>query len=136
VKLAVFLNTARFIRKSEAIGTAPAQVSSLFPSGDFAMSHLTLQEVVERINKANPSAKDQPTTDNRTPAEQPHRPEFYIPRITRRVANFIFSAWATGWNTFPIFQECSNYLIVLFDRNCQNIFSGGRPAGSNGKQLE
>jgi hypothetical protein len=55
------------------------------------MSHLTLQEVVERIDKANPRAKDQPTTDNRNPG-QPHRPELYIPGITRRVANFIFSA--------------------------------------------
>jgi hypothetical protein len=55
------------------------------------MSHLTLEEVVERIKKANPAPKDQPTTDNRTPG-QLHRPEFYIPRITRRVASFIFSA--------------------------------------------
>jgi hypothetical protein len=55
------------------------------------MSHLTLQEVVERIKKANPPAKDQSTTDNRTPG-QPHGPEFCIPRITRRVASLIFSA--------------------------------------------
>jgi hypothetical protein len=31
--------------------------------GEFAMSHLTLQEVIERINQTRPPAKDQPTTD-------------------------------------------------------------------------
>jgi hypothetical protein len=56
------------------------------------MSHLTLQEVIERIKETSLSANDQPTTDNRTPAGQPHRPELYIPRITKGVANFIFSA--------------------------------------------
>jgi len=54
------------------------------------MSHLTVQEVIERINNANPPAKDQRITDNRS-KEPPHRPEFYIPRMTRRVANFIHS---------------------------------------------
>ena len=58
--------------------------------GAFAMSHLTAQEVIERINNANPPMNDQRTTDNRS-KEPPHRPEFYIPRITRRVVNFIFS---------------------------------------------
>ena len=58
--------------------------------GEFAMSHLTVQEVIERINNANPPAKDQRTTDNRS-KRPPHRPEFYIPRLTRRVANFIDS---------------------------------------------
>jgi hypothetical protein len=52
------------------------------------MSHLTVQEVIERINGTSPAAKDQRTNDNRID-DQPHRLEFYIPRITRRVANFI-----------------------------------------------
>jgi hypothetical protein len=49
-----------------------------------------VQEVIERINNANPPAKDQRITDNRS-KEPPHRPEFYIPRIPRRLANFIHS---------------------------------------------
>jgi hypothetical protein len=54
------------------------------------MSHLTVQEVIERINETSPPAKDQRTNDNRI-EDQPHRPDLYIPRITRRVADFIFS---------------------------------------------
>jgi hypothetical protein len=57
----------------------------------FAVSHLTLQEVIERINETSLPANDQPTTDNRT-TKQPHLPELYIPRLTKRVANFFFSA--------------------------------------------
>jgi hypothetical protein len=46
-------------------------------AGDLAMSHLTLQEVIERITKA-----DSPETDQRTKIiGQPRYPEFYIPRI-------------------------------------------------------
>ena len=44
------------------------------------MSHLTVQEVIERINETSPPAKDQRTNDNRI-EDQPHRPEFYIPRM-------------------------------------------------------
>ena len=54
------------------------------------MSHLTVQEVIERINENSPPAKDPRNKDNRI-EDQPHRPEFHIPRITRRVANLIFS---------------------------------------------
>ena len=87
------------------------------------MSHLTVQKVIEKFNETSPPAKDQRITDNRT-TEQPHRPEFYIPRITRRVANMVF-----GGNTVPIFPECSNYLIVLLDQNCQSIVLAGRSSG-------
>jgi hypothetical protein len=58
--------------------------------GEFAMSDVTVQEVIERINNANPPSKDQRITDNRS-KEPPPRPEFYIPRTTRRAANFIHS---------------------------------------------
>jgi hypothetical protein len=53
------------------------------------MSHLTLQEVIERINKANAPVKDRRTNDKRV-EDQPHRPEFYIPRM-KRIANLMFS---------------------------------------------
>jgi hypothetical protein len=45
------------------------------------MSHLALQEVMDRINKANSPAKDLGRNDNRI-KYQPHRPEF-LPGITR-----------------------------------------------------
>ena len=54
------------------------------------MPHLTVQEVIERINETTPPAKDQRTSDNRI-EDQPHRPEVYMPRMTRRLANFMFS---------------------------------------------
>jgi len=55
------------------------------------MAHLTLQEVSERISENNLPAKDQRTAAIRV-EDQPHRPEFYIPRITRRLAALMFSS--------------------------------------------
>ncbi len=54
------------------------------------MAHLALQEVIDRINQVHSPTKDQPTRNDHA-REQAHRPEFYIPRITRRLARFIFS---------------------------------------------
>jgi hypothetical protein len=56
------------------------------------MAHLTLQEVVDRINQIYPSVENRraQAQDDRA-IDQKHRPEFYIPRITRRLARFIFS---------------------------------------------
>jgi len=53
------------------------------------MAHLTLQEVIERINKSYPLPKNQraKTVQIETPS---HRPEFYIPRIALRLANLKF----------------------------------------------
>jgi hypothetical protein len=59
------------------------------------MAHLTLtlQEVTQRRGERIdnfPVAKAERTQD--TPIEhQPHRPEFYIPRIALRLANLRFS---------------------------------------------
>ncbi len=54
------------------------------------MSHLTLQEVIDRINQIYFSVEDQSAKDDYV-GNQEHRPRFYIPRITRRLARFIFS---------------------------------------------
>ncbi len=58
------------------------------------MPHLTLQEVIDRINKNYPSAKALWGDDNRS-KDQPHRPEFYVPRITRRLASLMFRAYSS-----------------------------------------
>lgn len=55
------------------------------------MPPLTLQEVIERINKAMPRPKKTTMTEDRAKG-QPHRPEFYVPRITRRLAHLVFNA--------------------------------------------
>ena len=54
------------------------------------MSHLTLQEVIDRINQIYFSVESRRGKDDHS-QNQKHRPEFYIPRITRRLARFIFS---------------------------------------------
>jgi hypothetical protein len=58
------------------------------------MPHLTLQEVIDRINQNYPSSKRQQPPKDRT-QDQPHRPEFYVPRITRRLAGFMFSMYSS-----------------------------------------
>jgi hypothetical protein len=54
------------------------------------MSHLTLQEVIDRINRIYPSVERRRARDDYA-RDQMHRPEFYIPRVTRRLARFIFN---------------------------------------------
>jgi hypothetical protein len=54
------------------------------------MSHLTLQEVIDKINRKYTSLENRRAKDGRA-IDQVHRPEFYIPRITRRLARLIFS---------------------------------------------
>lgn len=54
------------------------------------MSPLTLQEVIDRINKAHSPADGWQTKDDHV-TDKKHRPEAYIPRITRRLARLIFS---------------------------------------------
>ena len=58
------------------------------------MPHLTLQEVIDRINRNYPSAKESRTAQDRG-QEQPHRPEFYVPRITRRLLGLKFGAYSS-----------------------------------------
>jgi rRNA processing protein Gar1 len=54
------------------------------------MSQLTLQEVIDRINQVYFSVETRRAKDDHA-RDQKHRPEFYIPRITRRLARFVFS---------------------------------------------
>jgi hypothetical protein len=70
------------------------------------MPHLTLQEVIDRINddrtrdnrtdndrinqNATPEKQSPPVDD--CSKEQPHHPEFYVPRITRRLASLVLGA--------------------------------------------
>lgn len=58
------------------------------------MDHLTLQEVIDRINRNDPRAKEPEAANDRAndrAKDQPHRPESYVPRITRRLASFMLS---------------------------------------------
>jgi hypothetical protein len=59
--------------------------------GESAMPHLTLQEVIDRIRKNYPSKKEELATKERQ-ENASHRPEFYIPRITRLFASLLLGA--------------------------------------------
>ena len=48
------------------------------------MTHLTLQEVIDRINNYSYSfRRENRLAARRAEIESPHRPEFYVPRIAR-----------------------------------------------------
>jgi hypothetical protein len=51
---------------------------------------LTVEEVVERIKTADSeaSAAVAATSPRLRPESQPHRPEFYVPKLTKRLINF------------------------------------------------
>ncbi len=53
--------------------------------------HLTLDEVIDRIRKeAIVNPPDDHREDTRA-KDNPHRPEFYVPAVTRKIANFLSS---------------------------------------------
>ena len=56
------------------------------------MSHLTLQEVIDRINNRYPFRKETNGIGVRTEVESPHRPEFYVPRLARVFFSLLIGA--------------------------------------------
>jgi len=69
------------------------------------MAHLTVQEVIERIRKnyplsQDPRAQDPKAKDQRAQVMrmeyQPHRPEFYIPRLARCIVSLRFGGLTKG----------------------------------------
>ena len=56
------------------------------------MAHLTLQEVIDRINNNYPFRKESTPAATRTKVESPHRPEFYVPRIARVFFSLLLGA--------------------------------------------
>jgi hypothetical protein len=58
------------------------------------MPHLTLLEVIDRINNYC-SRKELRAAEARA-MSQPHRPEFHVPRITRIFAGLLFGAFTAG----------------------------------------
>jgi hypothetical protein len=58
------------------------------------MAHLTVQEVIDKIRKNYPLSQDQRAQDQHAQVvrmeHQPHRPEFYIPRLARCIVSLRF----------------------------------------------
>jgi hypothetical protein len=58
------------------------------------MAHLTLQEVIDRINQNYSYYSKRELRSARKPVESgPHHPEYYVPRITRLLAGLMFGAF-------------------------------------------
>ncbi len=56
------------------------------------MTHLTLQEVIDRINSSDPFNAEKKSSAVHTELESPHRPEFYVPRIARVFFSLLLGA--------------------------------------------
>jgi hypothetical protein len=56
------------------------------------MTHLTLQEVIDRINANYFFSKETKAAGVPTEVESPHRPEFYVPRIARVFFSLLLGA--------------------------------------------
>jgi hypothetical protein len=59
------------------------------------MAHLTLQEVIDRINNNYPPRKRQNYLDGVRERASYH-PEFYVPRVTRFFAGLLLGAFPAG----------------------------------------
>jgi hypothetical protein len=58
------------------------------------MAHLTLQEVIDRINQNYSYYSKRELRSARKPVEsRPHHPEYYVPRVTRLFAGWMFGAF-------------------------------------------
>jgi hypothetical protein len=58
------------------------------------VAHLTLQEVVDRVNYNSTFYSTRELKGERNRGEmRPHQPEFYVPRITRMFAGFMFGTF-------------------------------------------
>jgi hypothetical protein len=59
------------------------------------MVHLTLQEVIDRVNNNNIYCDSTSGLkgERHRGKGRPHSPEFYVPRVTRMLAGFVFGAF-------------------------------------------
>jgi hypothetical protein len=53
---------------------------------------LNVQEVLDRVKTPSPEVREHELLFTYVPPEKnPHRPEFYVPRIARRLVNYLQS---------------------------------------------
>jgi hypothetical protein len=64
------------------------------------MAHLTLQDVIDRVNNNIYYDSTSGLKGERHRGKGwPHYPEFYVPRVTRILANFVFGAFRAADKT-------------------------------------
>jgi hypothetical protein len=76
------------------------------------MAHLTLQEVIDRVNHNYFHYSKRELRGARNHAEnQPHHPDYYVPRITRFLAGFMFGAFRAA-SQMPTVQKANGPHLV------------------------
>lgn len=67
------------------------------------MAHLTLQEVIDRVNHNHCARK---------PVEsRPHHPEYYVPRITRLLAGLMLGAFRASGGITTVQKANGRYSV-------------------------
>jgi len=74
------------------------------------MAHLTLQEVIDRINQ-NYSyySKREPRSARKPVESRPHHPEYYVPRVTRLFAGWMFGAFRASGSITAVQKANGRY---------------------------
>jgi hypothetical protein len=76
------------------------------------VAHLTLQEVIDRINNNVSYDSTSGLKGERNRGERrTHHPEFYIPRVTRMLADFMFGAFRAADKTTTVQKANTPYPI-------------------------
>lgn len=74
------------------------------------MAHLTLQEVIDRINHNYSYYSNRELRSARKPVEsRPHHPEYYVPRIIRLFAGWMFGAFRASGSITAVQKANGRY---------------------------
>jgi hypothetical protein len=74
------------------------------------MAHLTLQEVIDRVNHNHSYYSKKQLRSARKPVEsRPHHPEYYVPRITRLFAGLMVGAFRASGSITAVQKANGRY---------------------------
>ena len=73
------------------------------------MAHLTLQEVIDRVNRNHFYYS---TREPQGVKSRPHHPDYYVPRITRFLAGLMFGAFPTASKMATVQKADVPYSVV------------------------
>jgi hypothetical protein len=77
------------------------------------MAHLTLQEVLDRVNHNYFYYSSKQLRGARNWVEsRPHHPEYYVPRITRFLAGFMFGAFRAASHATTVQDARGPYSVL------------------------
>jgi hypothetical protein len=76
------------------------------------MAHLTLQEVIDRVNHNHSYYSKKQLRSARKPVEsRPHHPEYYVPRITRLLAGLMLGAFRASGGITTVQKANGRYSV-------------------------